>query len=77
VEERMVAPIVPGPTGHFSEDPIAPGDRGDCGVVVDVDLGQKAVVINFGTELSWIGMKKKDAIAFAKIIFNQAKRIPD
>ena len=60
-----------GPTGKFPRGKLTKGDRGE----VTIALGSKngKVTINFGTELTWIGMPPDQAIAFAQAIIVKAQ----
>ena len=60
-----------GPTGKFPHGKFGLSDQG--GLNVGVALNSKGyVIINFGTEVSWLAMPPEDAINFAKTILNKA-----
>lgn len=65
-------PLKPiGPTGTFSQGKLGPTDDGDLQIGVAQD-SQGNVILNFGTNVSWIGMPPDQAIQFAKLIMRRA-----
>jgi hypothetical protein len=60
-----------GPTGEYPLGSLGPGDRGAIQVGVARD-SKGNVIINFGTEVSWLGMTSPQAIQFALNILKHA-----
>jgi hypothetical protein len=60
-----------GPTGDFPRGKLNAEDEGglQIGIAKDHD---GVIVINFGTEVSWIGLDQASAISFAKHILKHA-----
>lgn len=60
-----------GPTGEFPRGKLNPNDRGALTIGVTHD-GEGNVIINFGTDVSWIGFPPDQATQFAKHILTHA-----
>lgn len=60
-----------GPTGKYPRGSLGPTDQGALSVGVASDT-KGNVILNFGTEVSWIGMPPEQAVEFAKLILRHA-----
>jgi hypothetical protein len=60
-----------GATGKFPDGMLGPDDEGALQVGVAHD-SNGTVILNFGKEVSWIGMPAEQAINFAKLILRHA-----
>lgn len=60
-----------GATGKYPEGSLGPGDEGALNIGVAHD-SRGNVIINFGTEVSWVGMPSAQAINFARLILRHA-----
>jgi hypothetical protein len=60
-----------GPTGDYPEGMLGPSDAGALRIGITAD-SKGHVIINFGTECSWIAMPAAQAIEFAKAIMKYA-----
>ena len=54
-----------GPTGRFPDGKLHDGDEGGLTVAVWLDAPNSAVVLEFGTQISWMGMDADTARAIA------------
>jgi hypothetical protein len=59
-----------GPTGQFPRGKLRPDDRGELCSHVRVERG--SVVIEFGTQVSWLSLPPDAARAFASILVTYA-----
>jgi hypothetical protein len=60
-----------GPTHDYPDGSLGPDDRGGLQIGVAHD-SKGNVIINFGTELNWIGFPPDQAIQLAKLIMTHA-----
>jgi len=60
-----------GATGQFPRGMLGPSDEGALQMGVAHD-SKGNVILNFGKEVSWIGMPAEQAIEFAKLIMRHA-----
>jgi hypothetical protein len=60
-----------GPTGEFPHGSLGKHDDGALNVGVAHD-SKGNVVLNFGTEVSWIALPPENAINFARLILRHA-----
>jgi hypothetical protein len=60
-----------GPTGEYPLGSLGPDDKGALQVGVAHD-SKGNVIINFGTEVSWLGMTSSQAVQFALNILRHA-----
>lgn len=63
-EDRVVDEGVIGPTGRFPRGKMHPSDTGEIVIAVGHTAAGK-VVVEFGTEISWLGLDPTDAIVMA------------
>lgn len=70
---RAVAPVPhrPGPVGEYPDGKLGPTDNGALMMAVSVDHGR--VVIDFGTQVTWLAWSPDEAEAFATAIFKVAR----
>ena len=54
-----------GPTGRFPDGKLHDGDEGELTIAVWLDAPNQAVVLEFGTRISWMGMDADTARAIA------------
>lgn len=66
---NRAAPAFPG--GHLNSD-----DQGELAFAVAVDLRRNIVVIRFGKPIDWIGLRKPEVIALAKMLQEKADQLP-
>ncbi len=64
-----------GPTNKFPQGKVSNTDCGELRLAIGADLKQQIVVVDFGAPTSWIGMPRKQAIAFAEKIKNSAEKL--
>lgn len=62
-----------GPTGEYPEGKLNEYDKG--GLNMAIGIMNNNVVIEFGTPVTWLGMPKKEATAFAKLILSKANEL--
>lgn len=62
-----------GPTGKFPEGKITKGDQGELKMAIGIY--KNTVIIDFGTKISWLGLPKQEAIAFAELIIKNANKL--
>jgi hypothetical protein len=60
-----------GPTGEYPRGSLGPGDHGALKIGVAHD-SKGNVIINFGTDVSWLGFPPEQAIQLAKLIMRHA-----
>jgi len=60
----------PGPTGKFPEGKLTPGDEGELNIGITTYNGN--VIINFGKQISWIGLPPETAVKVAQAIIDKA-----
>jgi hypothetical protein len=60
-----------GPTGTYPRGSLGPHDEGGLRIGVAHD-SKGNIIINFGVEVSWIGMPPENAIDFARSILKHA-----
>lgn len=60
-----------GPTGKFPRGMLGPSDEGELTMGVTHD-SKGTVILNFGKEVSWIGLPPEHAVEFAKLILRHA-----
>jgi hypothetical protein len=65
-----------GPTGDFPRGKLRPDDEGGLNIGIAHD-SDGTVIINFGTDVSWLGLPPDQAREFAKLILihSGAKKI--
>lgn len=49
-----------GAHGTFSHGKLSQDDEGDCGIAVVADKDKGLVILDFGKDLSWIGLYPKN-----------------
>jgi len=65
-----------GPTGEFPKGKIAENDEGELAVELFSDC-EGNVILNFNTDVKWIGMSAEEAIEFGERIAQLGKEIRD
>ncbi len=60
-----------GATGKYPKGSLGPDDQGELSMGVTHD-SKGTVILNFGKEVSWIGMPPEQAINFARLILRHA-----
>ena len=60
-----------GATGEYPNGALGPHDEGAINIGVTHD-SKGTVILNFGKEVSWIGMPPEQAIQFASLIMRHA-----
>ena len=66
-----------GATGEFPEGKIDPSDKGAIKYRVGADQKTQFVIMEFGTPVTWLGLKKNDAIALANSLVIHALTLKD
>lgn len=64
-----------GPTGKFPEGKLNQADEGELQLGITHDAGN--VIIDFGTQVTWIGLPPSKAIEFANMIIQHANALKD
>lgn len=67
----------PGPTGEFPDGKLNEDDDGGLIIKMQVSKENQVLMIEFGTNVTWIGLTKKDALNFAWNILSKAKELDD
>ena len=62
-----------GPTGQFPLGKLIPSDEGEIRIAIGVSQGR--VVIDFGSQVTWIGFDKQQAIDVAESILAKARSL--
>jgi hypothetical protein len=62
-----------GPTGRFPQGKLCPDDKGELALRIGVIQGK--VVIDFKTQLSWIGLGPDEALALAQALMQKRAEI--
>lgn len=60
-------------SNQFPRGKLCEGDEG--ALALSVGVRDKTIVIDFGKDLSWLGMPKDQAISFANVIIAKANQI--
>jgi len=63
-----------GPTGDFPRGKVDESDEGGLQVGITYDKESDTVVIVFGKSITWIGFGPEQAIEFANLIIERAKK---
>ncbi len=63
-----------GATGTFPAGKLNEHDEGGLRLAIGIKDG--VVMIDFGTEVTWLGLPKAEAVAFAETILRRAKELP-
>ena len=63
-----------GPTGDWPRGKLNKDDEG--GLAIAICTEKDVVKIMFGKNVSWIGLPKEMALAFAKLIVERAEKLP-
>jgi hypothetical protein len=58
--------------GTHSRGKIREGDEGDFAVAIFLDHKNNVVVIDFGTEVTWLGLDARTARQFANTLLREA-----
>lgn len=66
----------PGATGDFSDGKIEKSDQGELNFLILTDKENGILTIEFGAEVSWIGMNKQEALGLSEIIKSRAEFLP-
>lgn len=59
-----------GPTKQYPHGKLNPADRGE--IVVGVRVEKDKIVVDFGTDLSWVALTPESAIEFATVLLAKA-----
>jgi len=59
----------------YSEGRISPKDEGDLAFAISADMEKRIVLIDFGKEVTWIGMGPEQAVALAEKLIEKAKMV--
>ena len=62
-----------GPTGAFPEGKLDPTDEGELQIAIYRNQGK--VIINFGTQVEWLGFNAGQAIEIGKALIKHGKKI--
>jgi len=60
-----------GPTGDFPQGKMSNDDEGGLQIGITSDEHGR-VIINFGTQLSWIGLEREYVVQFAQLLLKRA-----
>lgn len=63
----------PGPTSKFPDGKLSREDRGEVTIAIRDNEG--VIVIDFGTELSWMGMLLEQAKEFGEALIARANKV--
>jgi len=62
-----------GPTGQFPDGKIDPNDEGELKLAIGIQNNN--VILDFGTQVMWIGLGKEDALAIAESLIKHANML--
>lgn len=66
-----------GALGSYSQGKLDARDKGDLALAITADRQRKIVRIDFGTEVSWLGMEAHQARMFGETLLKAAKALED
>ena len=69
------APPKLGPLGTYSQGKADKHDKGDLRLAVSVDPLHRIIRMDFGTELTWIGLGTQEARAIANALLNAVEKL--
>jgi len=64
-----------GATGKFPKGQISDDDQGELKVAMGINMEHKRIIIDFGKEVSWLGLGADEARSFAQGLLDNADRI--
>ena len=59
----------------YSEGRLKPSDDGDIAFAIAADREKGVVILDFGKQVSWLGMRPKDAVALAEKLIEKAREV--
>lgn len=65
-----------GATGKFPGGKITPDDEGELRLAVRAFPARGIVAVDFGKNVSWLGLDKETALGLAEILRDQAGKLP-
>lgn len=73
--ERLIqkSPDQPGATGKFPDGKMTPLDEGELQVKIGAQDGR--IVIDFGKNVTWLGLRKSEALALGQMIIEKALKL--
>jgi hypothetical protein len=72
---RLGAGAKPGATGDYPRGKLADGDEGGLQIAIGLHPEGKTVVMDFGKDLSWIGLDRETALTVAQTLTSHAAMI--
>lgn len=60
---------------NYSEGRVGATDEGDLAIAVAADPAKGIVIIDFGKNLSWLGMGPEQAVHLAKMLIEKARAV--
>jgi hypothetical protein len=66
-----------GATGRRTQPKISPGDRGEIKAALALDRESGSLILDFGTPVVWIAMKRAEALALAAALREKALQLPE
>lgn len=66
-----------GPLGTHTSGRVDQHDQGDLALALSVDYRNKIVRIEFGTDVTWLGMEAHQAREFGNALLRAAKALED
>lgn len=73
--DKICAEFQLGPTGQYPRGRVHQTDDGE--IKLAVGSKDKLVIVAFGTAVTWLGLPKEQALAFATSIKEHAEALPD
>ncbi len=64
-----------GATGKFPKGQISEDDQGELKVAMGVNLEHKRIMIDFGKEVSWLGLGADEARVFAQALLANISKL--
>lgn len=61
----------------YSEGRLGPDDDGDTAMAIGHDPAKKVVVIDYGKQVTWVGMPAEQAVKFAEMVIQHAIAVSD
>lgn len=74
---RTRYPTKLGTLGSYLQGKLDARDKGDLALAITADRQRKIVHIDFGTEITWLGMEAHHARMFAETLLKAAKALED
>ena len=65
-----------GATGNFPDGKLNENDQGELALSIGIDREKNVIIMNFGTQVAWIGIPKQQAIEMGEGMIKRANELP-